>query len=149
VATSIVRVLVVDDYQPFHQLIRSILQDKPELQVICEVSDGLAAVEKAQELQPDLILLDVGLPKLNGIEAARRIREISPASKILFVSQNRSLDIAEEALSTGAGGYVLKSDGTSKLLTAIKTVLEGKRFISASLTGHLLVATALSTGILF
>ena len=77
-ATSIVRILVVDDFQPFHRFIRSMLQNNPELQVICEVCDGLAAVEKAQELRPDLILLDVGLPKLNGIEAARRIREISP-----------------------------------------------------------------------
>jgi CheY-like chemotaxis protein len=106
------------------------------LQVIGEASDGLEAVQRAQELQPDLILLDIGLPTLNGIEAARRIREVSPASKILFVSENRSAGIAEEALSTGAGGYVVKSDAAGELLPAVDTVLKGKRFLSASLTGH-------------
>ena len=99
------------------------------------VSDGLKAVQKAQELQPDLILLDIGLPTLNGIEAARRIREVSPTSKILFVSENRSRDVAEEALHTGAGGYVVKSDAGSELLTAVNAVLESKRFVSASLAG--------------
>jgi DNA-binding NarL/FixJ family response regulator len=105
------------------------------------VSDGLEAVQQAEELQPDLILLDIGLPTLNGIEAARRIRRVSPASRILFVSENRSADIAEEALSTGASGYVFKSDAGSELLPAVKAVLEGKRSISASLASHFLVAT--------
>jgi DNA-binding NarL/FixJ family response regulator len=96
-------------------------------------------------LQQDLILLDIGLPTLNGIKAARQIREVSPTSKILFMTENRSTDIAEEALNTGAGGYVVKSDANSELLPAIKAVLEGKRFISASLARHFLVATSLST----
>jgi CheY-like chemotaxis protein len=100
------------------------------------VSDGLDAVQKADELQPDLILLDIGLPTLNGIEVARRIREVSPASKILFVSEDRSADIVEEALSTGAGGYVVKSDAARELLPAVNAVLEGERFVSASLAGH-------------
>jgi DNA-binding NarL/FixJ family response regulator len=121
------------------------LRKEQGLQVIGEASDGLQAVQQAQELQPDLILLDIGLPTLNGIEAARRIRKVSPASKILFVSENRSAGIAEEALSTGAGGYVVKSDAASELLPATKAVLEGKRFISARLAGHFLVATAGST----
>jgi DNA-binding NarL/FixJ family response regulator len=105
------------------------------------VSDGLAAVRTVEELHPDLVLLDIGLPSLNGIEVARRVREVSPTSKILFVSENHSVDILEKALSTGAGGYVIKADAGSELLPAIKAVLEGKRFISASLAGHFLVAT--------
>jgi CheY-like chemotaxis protein len=112
------------------------LGKQPELRIVGEVSDGLEAVQVAQELQPDLILLDIGLPALNGIEAARRIREVSPSSKILFMSENRSPDIAEEAIRTGASGYVVKSDAASDLLPAIKAVLEGKRFTSASLAGH-------------
>jgi CheY-like chemotaxis protein len=107
----------------------------PELHVIGEVPDGLEAVKKAQELQPDLILLDIGLPALNGIEAARRIREVSPRSKILFVSENRSRDVTEEALRAGAGGYVVKSDAATDLLPAVQAVLQGKRFVSASLSG--------------
>jgi len=142
---SSIRVLVVEDYEPWRRYFSTALQKQPELQVIGEVSDGLEAVQKAEELQPDLVLLDIGLPTLNGIEAARRIRKVSPASRILFVSENRSADIAEEALSTGASGYVVKSDTGSELLPAVKAVLEGKRFISASLAGHFLVTTALST----
>jgi DNA-binding NarL/FixJ family response regulator len=142
---SPIRVLVVEDYEPWRRYVSAALQKQTELQVIGEVSDGLEAVQQAEELQPDLILLDIGLPTLNGIEAARRIRKVSPASRILFVSENRSADIAEEALSTGASGYVVKSDARSELLPAVKAVLEGKRFISASLASHFLVATTLST----
>lgn len=140
-----IRVLVVDDHEPWRRFASTTLLTQPELQVIGEVSDGLEAVQQAEELQPDLILLDIGLPRLNGIEAARRIRKVSPASKIIFVSENRSADIAEEALSTGACGYVVKSDAAGELLPAVKAVLEGKRFVSACLAGHFLVATALST----
>lgn len=135
------RVLIVDDHDPWRRYASTTLQKQHGVHVIGEVSDGLEAVQKAQELQPDLILLDIGLPTLNGIEAARRILKISPSSKILFVSENRSADIAEEALSTGAGGYVVKSDATGELLPAMKAVLEGKRFISASLAGHYVVTS--------
>jgi DNA-binding NarL/FixJ family response regulator len=131
-----VRVLVVDDNEPWRRLFSTALHKRPELQVIGEVSDGLEAVQQAQQLKPDLILLDIGLPTLNGIEAARRIRDVSPASKILFVSENRSRDVVEEALRTGAGGYVVKSDAGSELLLAVRAILQGKQFISASLTGH-------------
>src|SRR5438034_9016304 len=87
-------------------------------------------------MQPDLILLDIGLPTLNGIEAAKRIHQVSPRSKILFVSENRSLDTAEEALSTGAGGYIRKSDAYSELWPAVNDILEGKRFISECLSSR-------------
>jgi DNA-binding NarL/FixJ family response regulator len=143
--TSSIQVLVVEDYEPFRRFLISTLQNGLEVRDIHEVSDGLEAVQEAQTLQPDLILLDIGLPTMNGIEAARRIREVSPTSKILFVSENRSPDIAEEALSTGAGGYVVKSDAASELLPALKAIIEGKRFVSASLAGHFLVTTTLST----
>lgn len=136
-----VRSLVVDDYEPWRSFVRSKLENMPELQIVGEVRDGLKSVEHAKALQPDLILLDIGLPTINGIEAARRIREVCPLSKILFVTENRSPEIAEEALKTGANGYVVKSDAASELLPAIKAVLEGKRFISASLTGQFLIAT--------
>ena len=142
---STTSILVVDDYEPWLRFVSTTLREQPESEVVAQVSDGLEAVQQAERLQPDLILMDIGLPTLNGIEAARRIREVSPTSKILFVSENRSPDIAEEALSTGAGGYVVKSDAGSELLPAVKAVLEGKRFISASLAGHFLMATTLST----
>jgi DNA-binding NarL/FixJ family response regulator len=131
-----VRVLVVDDNERWRRFFSTTLRKQPELQVLGEVSDGLEAVRQAQQLRPDLILLDIGLPTLNGIQAAGRIREVSPNSKILFVSENRSRDVVEEALRTGAGGYVVKSDAASELLPAVKAVLDRKKFVSASLTGH-------------
>jgi DNA-binding NarL/FixJ family response regulator len=142
---SLVRVLIAEDHELWSRFISTTLQKQPEIVIIGQVCDGLQAVQLARELQPDLILLDIGLPTINGIEAARRIREVSPAPKILFFSETRSLETAEEALNTGAGGYVLKSDAGRELLPGIKAVLEGKRFISASLAGHFLVATAVST----
>lgn len=130
------RVLIVEDNEPWRRYLSTRLRNDLRLHVIGEVSDGLEAIQQAQELQPDLILIDIGLPTLNGIEAARRIRRVSPASKVLFVSENRSADIAEEALHTGAGGYVVKSEAAGELLPAVKAVLEGKRFVSCSLTDH-------------
>lgn len=130
---SPIRVLVVDDYEPWCRYCSTALRKRPGLQVIGEVSDGLKAVQQAEELRPDLILLDIGLPGLNGIEAAHEIREVSPASKILFVSEYRSADIAEAALNAGAGGYVVKSDAASDLSPAVDAVLKGERFLSASL----------------
>ena len=128
------RVLVAEDYPAFRQFLASTIHNRAESQLICEVADGSAAVLKTQELQPDLILLDIGMPGLNGIEAARRIRKLSPNSKILFVSENRSSDVIEEALRTGALGYVVKSDAARDLLPAIEGVLQGKEFVSASVS---------------
>jgi DNA-binding NarL/FixJ family response regulator len=130
-----IRVLVVDDYEPFRRFVSSTLEKQPGLQVIGEVSDGLEAVQRAEELHPDLIVLDIGLPNLNGIEAARRIRERVPKAKILFVSENRSSDIIEGALRTGASGYVVKSAAARELLPAVEAVLQGQRFVGASLAG--------------
>ena len=95
---SSVRILVVEDFAPFLQFISTTLATRQGLQVICEVSDGLEAVRKAQELRPDLILLDIGLPSLNGMEAARQIRKLVPESKIIFLTQESSNNVVEEAL---------------------------------------------------
>jgi DNA-binding NarL/FixJ family response regulator len=130
-----VRVLVVDDYEPWHGFVSTTLRKEPGLEIVGRVFDGLEAVQQAQQLEPDLILLDINLPTLNGIEAARQIRQVSPKSKILFISENHSQDIAEQALSTGACGYVVKADAGREFLPALKAILEGKRFTSASLAG--------------
>jgi DNA-binding NarL/FixJ family response regulator len=127
---------VVDDYEPFRRFICSTLRKRPGLQIVGEVSDGLEAVHKAEELRPDLIVLDIGLPTLNGIEAARRIRNVSPESKILFISQESSADVVQEALALGALGYVVKVHAGSDLLPAVGAVLEGRQFISSGLSDH-------------
>jgi len=131
---------VVDDYEPFRRLICSTLRKRPELQIVGETADGLEAVQKAEELQPDLVVLDIGLPSLNGIEAARRIRKLSPESKILFISQESSADVVQEALALGALGYVVKAHAGSELLAAVGAVLEGRQFISSGLSGHYFTA---------
>ena len=130
------RVLVVDDYEPFRRFLRSTLGKRPGLRLVGEASDGLEAVQKAEKLQPDLIVLDIGLPTLNGIEVARRIRKFSPNSKILFVSQDFSADVVQEALSLGALGYVLKTHAARELLTAVEVVCQGNQFVSFGLSGH-------------
>jgi len=134
--TSPIRVLIVDDIEPFREFLRLTLQDKPELQTVGEASDGEQAIELAQALQPDLILLDIGLPKLNGIEAARRIRELAPRSKIIFCSQESSVDIVQTAFSAGAAGYVVKMDAESELLTAVDAVFRGQQFVGSRFAGH-------------
>ena len=95
-------------------------------------SDGLAAVLKAEELHPDVILLDVGLPKITGIEAARRIRKVAPQSKILFLSQEVDVDVARVSLRDGHG-YVVKSDADNELFPAVEAVMHGKKFVSRRL----------------
>jgi DNA-binding NarL/FixJ family response regulator len=128
------RVLVVDDFEPFRQFVCATLKTMTELQVVGEASDGLDAVAKAQALQPDLILLDIGLPTLSGIEAARQIRKLSPESKILFLSQHAFVEVAQEALSLGALGYVVKADAGSELLAAVDAVRQGKQYLGSRLS---------------
>jgi DNA-binding NarL/FixJ family response regulator len=125
-----VRVLVVEDFEPFLQFISSMLGKRSDLQVIGEVSDGLEAVQEAVELKPDLILMDIGLPSLNGIEAARQIRKLLPESKIIFLSGEYSADVVQEALSVGAWGYVVKTRAGTDLLAAVDAVILGKQFVS-------------------
>ena len=106
------------------------------MQIVGDVTDGLEAVQKAEELRPDLILLDIGLPSLNGIEAARRIRRLCPESKILLISQESAADVVQEALALGALGYVVKAHAGSELLEAVEAVLEGRQFVSRGLSGQ-------------
>jgi DNA-binding NarL/FixJ family response regulator len=136
VETFSVGVLVVEDHEPFRRFLCSALENRPGFQTVCEASDGLEAVRKAEERHPDLILLDVGLPSLNGIEAARRIRKLSPKSKILFVSQESSVDLVHAAIAAGAKGYVLKMDAGKELLQAVDVVLQGGQFLGRRFSGH-------------
>jgi DNA-binding NarL/FixJ family response regulator len=135
-AAPSIRVLLVDDYEPFRRFVASILQQESELQIVAEVSDGVEAVRKTAELQPDLILLDIGLPQLSGIEVGRRIRRLSPTSKIIFLSQQSSPDFVEEAFRLGAWGYVFKVDAGRELLAAVNAALRGEKFVSSRLAGH-------------
>jgi DNA-binding NarL/FixJ family response regulator len=117
------RVLVVDDYTPFRQFISSTLETIRNLEIVGEASDGFEAIQKAVELKPDLVLMDIGLPSINGIEAARQIRELVPEARMVFLSQESSADIVQEALSVGASAYVVKVNAGIELIPALEAVL--------------------------
>ena len=128
-----IRVLVVEDFEPFRRFVCSTLGKLPHLQIVGEVSDGLKAVSHAKELQPDLILLDIGLPTLDGIEAARQIRIHCPASRIIFVTQESAAHFVQEAFRIGAMAYVTKMHARKELVAAVDAVLNGRQFVSAGL----------------
>ena len=131
-----VRILVVDDNEPFRQFVASMLRDRQNLNVIGEAGDGLEAVQRAQALQPDLILLDIGLPGLNGLDAARQISKVAPNARIIFLTQESASDVVGEALNLGAWGYVAKVCAGRELLVAVEMVMQGQRLVSSSLNGH-------------
>ena len=122
----------MDDFLSWRRFVATVLQDHPVFRIVGEAADGLEAVQKSEELQPGVILLDIGLPKLNGIEVARQIGEIAPDSKILFVSENRCPAVVREALrSSGcARGYVVKSYACSDLLPALEAATQDQHFVS-------------------
>lgn len=132
--SRILSVLLVDDFQPFRSFLCATLQKKSGMLLVGEAADGLEAVQMAEKLLPHIIVLDIGLPLLDGIEAARRIRTVSPLSKILFVSQESSADIVQEALSLGSG-YVIKTHAGIELLAAMEALRLGERFIGRGLPG--------------
>ena len=124
------RVLVVYDHDIVRRGIRSLLSGDSEFDIICETSTGEEAVAKAQEHCPDIVLLDMRLPGISGLEAARSIRAVSPLSRILFMSQYDSKEMVQEAFSAGGTGCLLKSDAGRELLSAIRAVQVGTRYVS-------------------
>ena len=133
-SAPVLRVLVVDDFAPFRKFICSTLRYMGKFQQIIEASDGVEAVQKAYEFKPNLITLDIGLPALDGITAARRIRELSIESKIIFVSVESTADVMYEAFSAGGSGYVVKGYAATELVSAVNAVLRGQRWTGQPLT---------------
>jgi len=122
------RILLADDFEAWRERVREIIMAaSPEWQIVCEVGDGLQAVEKTEELSPDVVLLDIGMPVLNGIEAAKRICQKSPDAMLFFVTQHRDNDIQAAAFNVGAKGYVLKSMAASELVPIISAALRERR----------------------
>jgi DNA-binding NarL/FixJ family response regulator len=121
---------VVDDSEPWRRFASSTLRKKPGLQVVGEATNGLEAFQKVVELEPDLILMGIGVPSVNGIEAARRIREMVPEAKIIFLSEEPSFEVVQKAMSLGASAFVVKTMAANELVTAVETVLAGMKFVS-------------------
>jgi DNA-binding NarL/FixJ family response regulator len=123
-----VRILIVDDFEPWRRAVCSILAEDADLEVVGESSDGLDAVQKSEELQPDIVLLDIQLPKMNGLDAARKIHKVSPGTKILFLSSYHSVEIMREALRIGTG-FVVKADAARDLLPIVRAVVRDEPFV--------------------
>jgi DNA-binding NarL/FixJ family response regulator len=127
------RILVVDDCKPYRRFICLTLQERSKFQVVGEAADGLEGLQRAEELKPDLILLDIGLPRLNGIKACRLIRERVPTSKIVFLTLQSDAEVVSAALDAGALGYVHKARAARELNSAVEAALAGKQFVSSNL----------------
>ena len=127
---GLVGVLVVDDNEDWRKWTLSRLKEDPSFAIVGEAEDGVRAVQMAQELQPEIILLDISLPRLNGVQSGAWIRKVAPAARIIFVSQQFDADIVDAALQIGASGFVLKSDAGEALMDAIRAALRDDRFMS-------------------
>jgi two-component system nitrate/nitrite response regulator NarL len=131
---AIIRLLVVDDFRLWRDCVQAHLEGHPKMCIAGFASDGLEALQKIGELQPDLVLLDISLPRLNGIETARRIRELSPSCKVIFLTSHLHPEIVQAALEAGGCGYVHKEDTANELLPSLESVLVGKQYLSRGVT---------------
>jgi DNA-binding NarL/FixJ family response regulator len=124
-------VLIADDHELVRRGVRSILEAQPGWEVVGEASDGQQALERARALKPEIVVLDIGMPRLSGLEAARRIGKILPQVKILILSMHDSNELARAVLEAGARGYVTKSDAARDLVTAVDALHKNKSFFTA------------------
>jgi len=137
---SSIRVLVLEHFDQFQKTIGPILRQRPQWKVVGVVVEAADAVRLAKQLQPDLILLDIDLPRMNGVKAARRLRSAAPDSKMVFLGQESSIGVVREAFRLGASGYVIKEYAPSELVPAMETVLQGTEFIGSGVWGANLIA---------
>jgi DNA-binding NarL/FixJ family response regulator len=144
VPVSTTRVLVVDDFAPWRRMVRLTLSDKTNIQIVAEAENGMAAIQKALEFKPDVAILDIGLPDLSGIEVAREISASLPGIRILFLTENNAPEVVQEAINTGALGFVLKSSAARDLAPAMEAILQDTHFISLGAGG-----TTKNTGNIF
>ena len=130
-----IRILLVDDHQMFRDGLRSILASKEGIEVVGEAGDGRVAVEIAAALTPDVVIMDIGMPGLNGMEAARRIKANDPGVKVVALSTYSDKRYVLSMLEAGASGYVLKAAAVDEVCRAVEAVAEGKRYLSPEITG--------------
>lgn len=132
--TSIKNLVLVDDHPMFRKGLRLMIDLEEDLKVIGEANDGLEAIEQVRELKPDIVVMDINMPNLNGIDATRKILEESPKTKVLVLSIHSSQQYVESVLEAGATGYLLKESAPEELIKAIRIICEGKSYFSADIT---------------
>jgi len=130
-----IRVLLADDHAIVREGLRSLLEKQPEIEIVCEAEDGRAAVERARELLPDVVIMDITMPNLNGVEATRQITNEFPQIKIIALSVHSNRGFVADMLEAGAAGYVLKECLFDELVQAIHAVIGGKTYLSSRITG--------------
>ncbi len=134
---ELIRILVVDDHETVRRGICSLLRSEPAFDVICEGADGIEAVTRAEELQPEVIVLDISMPGMNGLEAAQRIRRVSPASGIVFLSQHDTIETIREIFRIGGCGYVAKPDAAHDLVPAVRSASQKQRYVNRRFANQL------------
>jgi two-component system response regulator NreC len=140
-----IRVLIVDDHTILRQGIRSLLEDEPDIEVVGEAEDGHSAVKLASQLNPDVIVMDIAMPRLNGLEATRQIRRNNSSIKILILTMHENEEYIRQVLAAGAMGYILKDAASSELLAAIRSIQSGEAVLSPAIT-RLVIADYLRWG---
>jgi DNA-binding NarL/FixJ family response regulator len=136
--TDVIRVLIADDHALFRRGLIMVLESEEGMEVVAEAVDGEEAVTKAEELAPDVVLMDVRMPKMSGIEAARAISEVDPAAKILMLTVSDDEDDLYDAIKSGANGYLLKEISIEEVADAVRAVVAGQSLISPSMASKLL-----------
>jgi DNA-binding NarL/FixJ family response regulator len=131
---SEVRIMIADDHAIVRRGLRALLECQPDWEVCAEASNGLEAVRCVEQLHPDVAIVDIGMPELNGLEATRQILSISPHTEVLILTMHQSEEVVEEVLKAGARGYVLKSDADQNLIAAVESLLEHKPFLTSNVT---------------
>jgi DNA-binding NarL/FixJ family response regulator len=128
---GVFRILVADDHEVVRKGLISLLQSQPDWQVCGEAADGREAVEKAQQLKPDVVILDIGMPSLNGLEATRQILKINPQARVLILTLHDSDQVVREVLNAGARGFLLKSDAARDLVAAVEALRRDKTYFTS------------------
>jgi DNA-binding NarL/FixJ family response regulator len=133
-----IRILLVEDHETVREGLRMIVSAQPDMEVVGEAGDGRAAIERAQELQPDVVVMDVSMPRMNGLKATGKLLELCPQTKVLTLTRHTDDGYLQELLRAGASGYVLKQSAPTELLRAIRTVATGGKYLDPAITGKVM-----------
>ncbi|HEY8560588.1 MAG TPA: response regulator transcription factor [Pyrinomonadaceae bacterium] len=128
------RIMLAEDHLTVREGIKLLINSQPDMQVIGEVGDGSAAVKEAQKLTPDIVVMDVSMPKLNGLKATKRLKSVSSDVKILTLTRHTDHAYLQQLIQSGASGYILKQSAPTELIRAIRTVADGKNYLDPALT---------------
>jgi DNA-binding NarL/FixJ family response regulator len=135
--SEVAHILVVDDHPVARKTICALLRTEPDFDVICDATSGTEAAAQAKDFKPDVVVLDINMPGMNGLEAARQIKKAAPSAEILFLSQHAELETIRQAFRVGGRGYVVKSDAGKELISAVRAVRAKNRYLNERFAARL------------